>query len=441
MVKKMNLKIISKKAGVFVVSMVMLSMIFSAIPISAETDIPTVYAPNQVIVKLNPGVSIGSLNLDSHYSVIESDDYLNAYLVTMTGKTEQQAIQEISSKPGVKFVELNQKVYASFEPNDPLWKYQYGPKNIKCPGAWDIQRGKHSVVVAVIDTGIDYTHPDLVNHYQAFGSWNFVAHNGDPLDDCGHGTHCAGIIAAEMNNGIGIAGIADVKIMAIKVLGADGSAFIWTVSRGIIRAGIMGADVISMSFGAEMLSIPLLLQFACNLSYNLGATLVAAAGNSGDSGIGWISYPAMFPNVIAVGATDGNNDRAYFSSYGPALDFMAPGVDIISTTPTYHASLNDPPYNFPMNYANLSGTSMATPHVAGVIALYLSKNGVRVSNEKIYQRLRDSVTDIGSPGFDDMTGYGLINATKLLQYNDALDSSPLLAKVTKITQNQMALSI
>jgi thermitase len=386
-------------------------------------DVPdSPYAVNQIIVKLRPGHTLQSLNLSSHYGLLDSEENLSSYLLSVNGMSEEQAIQELSAKPGVMFAELNAEFHAFFEPNDPLWIYQYGPKNIKCPEAWNVEPGDHSIVVSVVDTGIDYTHPDLVNHYKASGSWNFVAHNADSLDDYGHGTHCAGIIAAETNNGLGIAGVADVKIMAMKVLNAEGKAFSWMLCRGIVRSALMGADIISMSWGAYMLHEPLLMKLACNFSYALGATLVAASGNEGNPNIGWVAFPAAFSTVIAVGATDRNNTRAAFSSWGDQLDVMAPGVKIVSTMPTYHVMLNDAPYNLPMNYANASGTSMACPCVAGVIALYLSKNGARVSNSKVYQRLTESATDLG----DYRTGYGLVNASAILQYNDAGDSAPAI---------------
>ena len=359
-----------------------------------------------------------SLGLSSHYSLLESEENISSYLLFITGISETQALQELNAKPGVAFAELNTILHVFFEPNDPLWTYQYGPTNIQCPAAWDTERGEHTVVVSVIDTGIDYTHSDLVNCYRAFGSWNFVARNGNPLDDNGHGTHCAGIIAAETNNGIGIAGIANVQIMSMKAISSDGTGYIWTVARAIVRSALFGADIISMSLGASPFWQPRLLWLACNFSYALGVTIVAAAGNDGTE---WLDYPARFPCVISVGATDSNNERAPFSNYWESLDVVAPGVDIISTMPTYHVALNDPPYSIPMYYANLSGTSMACPHCVGVLALYFSKNGVTVSNEKAKECLHESAIDLGDPGYDKYYGYGLVNAYGILQYDDSSD--------------------
>ena len=416
----------------FVVCIVFTAMLSITVPINAQVNEP-VHVANQIVVKLAPGTDIEDLHLGLHYTVIENEENLNAYLLGISGISEEYAIQELSTRPGVSFAELNVEFHTSFEPNDPLWIYQYGPKNIKCPGAWDIERGETSVVVSVIDTGIDYTHPDLVHCYKASGSWNFIAHNSNPLDDCGHGTHCAGIIAAEADNGIGIAGIADVKIIAMKVFTADGAGFLWTICRGIVRSTLVGADVISMSFGAmPLFRVPRLMWAACNFSYDLGVTLVAATGNENSM---LLDYPARFPCVIAVGAVDVDNVRAEFSNYGAGICVMAPGVHIISTLPTYNVMLNNPPYNIPMNYGNLSGTSMACPHVAGVIALYLSKNGVRVSNDKIRQRLEESAIDLGTPGFDDFNGYGLVNATKMLQYDDNMQIDNMQSSPTNLMNN------
>jgi subtilisin family serine protease len=418
------------KASVLVVgALIMLTTMTTMNTNAEEQGYHEVFANGQVIVKLDPGVTIEETGINDDYVVLETEEELNAYLLVVPVGGEDEAIQYLQGIPRVQYAERNLMVTAFLEPNDPLWDYQYGPRNINCPAAWDIELGDHSIIVSIIDTGIDMNHPDLRGNYRAFGSWNFILHNPWPWDNNGHGTHCAGIVAAEINNAIGIAGVADVQIISQKVLDRFGSGFIWTVSRGIVRSALVGADIISMSLGGYSDTPPKTLEFACEFANFMGCTLVAAAGNGGSNEI---AYPAALDCVIAVGAVDSNNDRAYFSDYGEDLEVMAPGVNILSTMPTYHVTLNDEGYS--QNYDNLSGTSMACPHVAGVLALYYSKNGASVDNEMAIQRLHDSSIDLGASGKDIYYGYGLVNAYGILQYDD--DSMDFAIHNTVLSQRE-----
>jgi len=316
--------------------------------------------------------------------------------------------EQMSMNPFVRYVEPNMKRRALFEPNDPYWGLQWGPKKIEANWAWNKTLGSSDIIVAVVDTGIDYNHPDLAGNYVNLG-YDWVNNDPYPLDDFGHGTHCAGIIAAVINNSVGIAGLAQVKIMAEKVLDYSGLGFDDWVANGIIHAVEQGADIISMSLGGYGSSK--LLHEAVKYAYDNGVLLVAAAGNDN---ITLKSYPAAYEEVIAVAATDQNDMKAYFSNWGNWIELAAPGVDIYSTMPTYHVTLNDYPYGYSMNYDFMSGTSMACPHVAGVAALVWSIYPEAASNW-VRTQLRYTAKDLGDPGFDEFYGYGRIDAKKAVE--------------------------
>jgi thermitase len=284
--------------------------------------------------------------------VIDVDSKLN-FIVIETKEDVKTIKTKLKKYPDVEFVEPDYIVEAletaDYVPNDPYLKYQWGIYNINATKAWDIEKGKKSVVVAIVDTGVDYKHPDIAANYKP-GGYDFVNNDPDPMDDHYHGTHCAGIVAAVMNNAKGIAGVAQVSIMAEKVLSKYGWGYSTWVAKGIEHAADHGAKIISMSLGSRSPSS--VVERACQYAWNKGCLLVAAAGNDN----GPVGYPAAYPTVIAVGAIDKYNKRAWFSNYGPELELMAPGVDVYSTVPGG-------------KYRYLSGTSMACPHVSGVAAL------------------------------------------------------------------------
>jgi len=314
------------------------------------------------------------------------------------------ALDLLKNKP-IKYVEPNFKVNAFFAPNDQSWMHQWGPRKVKADYAWNVTLGSSNVLVAIIDSGIDYTHPDLAPNYVPLG-FDWANNDPDPLDDFGHGTHCAGIVAAVTNNSIGIAGLAQVRIMAEKALSSEGFGYYSWVANSIYHAVDAGAQVISMSFGGPGDSEA--VHDALKYAYNHGVLLVAAAGNEGNS---LPYYPAAYEEVIAVSATDASDIIAQFSSFGMWIELAAPGVNIYSTMPTYHVPLNEPPFNMSLNYDFASGTSMACPHVTGVAALVWS-TFPDYPVYKIRQILRRTADDLGDVGFDEFYGYGRVNAER-----------------------------
>ncbi len=235
-----------------------------------------------------------------------------------------------------------------------------------------------------------------------------------PHDNNGHGTHCAGIIAAE-NNNAGCVGVTlgnNVKIMPIKVGDSSGWLRDDHILESIYYAADNGAKVISMSFGGSVYSSA--EQDAVNYAYNKGAILFASAGNSGDS---TMRYPAGYANVVGVGATTNKDEKVTFSTYNSSVDLSAPGKDVYSTMPTYPVCGNDLGYT--QNYSYMSGTSMACPMAAGLAALIRSRNRSWTAAQ-VQTAMQNNADDLGTPGRDDYFGYGRINAKR------TIDTVPLL---------------
>jgi len=304
----------------------------------------------------------------------------------------EAAIERLLKNPKVTRVEPDITVYAIDAELDNAW----GVKRIGAGVVHAYNKGT-GVAVAIIDTGVDYTHEDLdANFDLALLGYDFVNSDTDPMDDHGHGTHVAGTVAAE-DNDVGVVGVApEAKLYALKVLGADGSgkysdvivALQWSVDNGI--------QVTNNSYGSSG-DPGETVKAAFDNAYAKGVIHVAAAGNSGNPpGQGDnVIYPARWASVIAVGATNLDDERAGWSSTGPDLELAAPGVDINSTL-------------LGGGYGENSGTSMASPHVAGTAALVIAGEGL--TNVEVRTRLQETADDLGPAGFDTKYGYGLVDA-------------------------------
>ncbi len=307
-------------------------------------------------------------------------------------------------------------------PNDPLFPDQNYLQKIQVPQAWDALPTLQPVIVAVLDTGVNITHPDLMNSIwqnsaEAAGApkvdddnngyvddlhgWNFVNGSNDVSDDNGHGTHLAGIIAATTDNKIGVAGIApNARIMPVKVLDKNGYGSYANVAGGIIYATDMGARIIELGFAGTGSSE--LMQNAINYALAHNVLIIAAAGNSGNT---TTYYPAGYDGVIAVSALDANDKLASFSSSGNDVSLSAPGVGIIST------GLSD-------NYPYMSGTSMASAEVSGIAALLVGQPQFTDMSD-LRSALLGSALDLGTPGHDPQYGYGMVQALSALKYAGA----------------------
>ncbi|MEL6497319.1 MAG: S8 family serine peptidase [Planctomycetota bacterium] len=301
-------------------------------------------------------------------------------------------------------------------PNDPFVFDQYAILNegqmvggvpgvagadVRAAAAWQLQRGSAQVRVAVIDSGVSATHPDLVSKLD-----DGVNITGGPTDDTDspfntHGTHIAGIVAASTNNSEGVVGVSwGSRLVPIKAANPLGfTSDVW-LAEGLLWAADNDVDVAVMSFGLSGYSD--VLADAVRYAHAQGVIVVASSGNTGSSGV---LYPAAYPEVIAVGATDNADALASFSTTGPEIEFVAPGVSILSTTHTMFE---------PDTYDYSSGTSVSTPIVAGVAALMRSANP-EISVGEVRRILAATARDLGDLGRDEMFGYGRVNAQRALQ--------------------------
>lgn len=304
---------------------------------------------------------------------------------------------QLEALPGVAYAEPNYRRSLLAQPNDPIIPDQWALNNIQAPAAWDITTGD-SVVIAVIDTGISGNHPDLKD--KIIAGYDFVNNDPEPNDDDGHGTFVSGVIAANTNNSVGIAGVCwGCRILPVKVLGAFGIGSDAAIARGIRWAADRGVRVISMSLGSSNDSQ--VLREAVQYAYQRNVVLIAASGNNGTEDNA-PNYPAAYPEVLSVSATDSNDQVADFSTTGEFLDLAAPGVEVVGL-------------GRGESYLVASGTSMACPHVAGAAGLLLSLRR-DLSNEQVYEALRAGADDLGDPGVDALYGHGRLNALRSLQF-------------------------
>ncbi len=277
----------------------------------------------------------------------------------------------------------------------------WGVRLLNIPSLWRLTEGE-GIKVAILDTGITLTHPDLVGAFPRFSYKDFTSSPSGISDQNGHGTHVAGIIAARKNN-TGVVGVAPKADLIIgKVLGDNGAGTAKGIARGIDWAVEKGADIISMSLGSQV-SVPLIHDAIKNAARQ-GVFLITAAGN--DS-LNFVDFPGAYKETVAVGSINESKRLSSFSSIGKEVTIVAPGENILSTYP-------------PATYATLSGTSMATPFVAGVVALMLAKHKkyggkTPINNQQdLENHLAMTAIDLGEAGFDEKFGYGLINPRSLI---------------------------
>ncbi|NBW80413.1 hypothetical protein EBR21_01540 [bacterium] len=358
---------------------------------SAVTAVGAVEINGMTIAKGRMKLTAGKTNAESQYEVIRLD------LRDLSKKGLTNAINSLHGLSSVVLAEPNYEVQAIGVPNDAKWPSLWGMQKISAPAAWDTWQGDPNFTVAVIDTGIDYNHEDLKdniwkNTKEIAGNgidddgngyiddvqgWNFYWVNNNPMDGNGHGTHCAGTIAGKGNNSLGVAGVNwNAKLMPLKVLGDDGSGFNFDIYDGIMYAANNGARVTSNSYGGGGASA--LISSALASAKAKGVLFIAAAGNES---LATASYPAYYSktydNVIAIASTESNDTLSSFSNYGDGVNIAAPGRDILSTVPNN-------------GYQSYSGTSMATPHVAGLATLIWSKQP-----NLTYLQVKDAILTTG----------------------------------------------
>ena len=340
----------------------------------------------------------------------------------MAASLPQKAIDALQNNPKVGYVEPDGLVSVLDTELDNSW----GVKRIGAGLVHDSLNKGAGVKVAIIDTGIDYNHPDLSSNYR--GGYDFVNDDNDPMDDHGHGTHVAGTVAA-LDDGIGVVGVApEANLYALKVLNSGGggsysdviAALEWCVDNGI--------QVTNNSYGSSGDAGKTVKAAFDNAYYNYGIIHIGAAGNNGDfSGGGdTIIYPAKYDSVIAVAATNQSDLRASWSSTGHDLEISAPGESIYSTL-------------VGGGYGGMSGTSMASPHVAGTVALMIDAG---VSD--IRGQIQSTADDLGATGWDSQYGYGLVAADEAAGEDGVgtpppADAGTIVGKVTDATSTDLAI--
>ncbi|MFQ5856991.1 MAG: S8 family serine peptidase [Anaerolineae bacterium] len=420
-------------------------------PIHEYSDLGTVkdrpeYIPGQLIVEFAPatGPVLQGQVLDSYalhlidrledtlFVLVEFEPDHGLSPVEVKGQEPLALAQELLQHPAVASAEPNYYRYAHFNPNDTYFSYQWHFPAIQIQQAWDQSTGT-GATVAVLDTGVAYETygtyrqaPDLAGTTFVPG-YDFVNNDQHPNDDNSHGTHVAGTIAQTTNNNMGVTGVAfAAKMMSVKVLDANGSGSAWDLAQGIRWATDHGADVINMSLGSSSSSS--VEQDAVQYAYGQGVTLVASAGNSGTSSVG---YPAAYDEVISVGAVRYDETLASYSDHGPALDVVAPGGDtsVDQNRDGYGDGILQQTFNpstrdvTDFRFYFFQGTSMASPHVAGASALLIAK-GVATTPDEVRAALESTAKDLGSPGRDNTYGHGLIQVADALAWNGGSPVTP-----------------
>ncbi len=386
------------------------------------------FAADRVLVKFRRGFAALAVRplLEAYGSAtIASVPGVSLRVVAVPrGVTATEFLSALKRNPDVAVARPDPITRIAVRPNDKYFADQYAlsnsgqvledlPGQPKCKAGadigatagWDRTKGDSGVIIAVLDTGVELSHPDIKNKIVSPGK-DFVNGDNDASDDMWHGTHVAGIAAAETNNDLGIAGVAwNCRVLPGKIISASGEGDYGALILAIYWAVDQGAQVINLSLGGDARDDDLLA--ALRYAYEHGVVIAAAAGNEA----GPVLYPAAYDQYcLAVAATDYNDARASFSNMGPEIDVAAPGVDVLSLYPTWDTPAGFAPYVY------AGGTSMATPHVSGLAALIKSLKPWLTAGE-VMNVIRYSADDVNAdafPGKDDQIGYGRINAGRAL---------------------------
>jgi len=401
---------------IFLLSLLLLALLPAPARAREVLDSNAEFVPGQLIVLFKTGKKTKDLRLPAQASVAAKKssglEKLGAAVINVPVGQERAYLAKLAQDKNIRAVEFNYLIKAALVPNDSAYALQYAPHLMQADTAWDAVNGA-GVTLAIIDSGIDPAHPEFSG--RILPGYDFIEGDATPQDGCGHGTHVAGIAAAETNNAQGIAGIAwQANILPVRVLDDLCSGSYEGVASALVWAVDHGADVINLSLGGYSPSA--LLENATYYAYARGVALFAAAGNDG---IATTVYPAAYNWVMALGSVNNVPERAGTSNFGAMIDLTAPGENIYSTFPTYDGFAYRTYLGLAKNYDTLSGTSMATAQASGAAALLLSSGSACYSTpDQIYQALINSALDAGIPGRDDEYGYGVI------QINAALAECP-----------------
>lgn len=363
----------------------------------AGSSLASDFVPGRVLVKPSASANENSM----HHSLraagareVGRIPQLDVRILEVPEAAEGSVVAALSNNPNFEYAEPDYIATAVATPDDTFYaSYQWHLPKIGAPAAWDVTTGAAAVKIAIVDSGVQANHPDLGG--RVLPGYDFVNNDSDAADDNGHGTAVAGTAAATGNNGAGVAGVAwNVAILPVKVLGTDNTGSYSAIASGINYAADQGARIINLSLGGTTSSRT--LQSAVSYAWNKGCVLVAAAGNNSSSAA---FYPAAYSQALAVSALNSVDVLPAWSNYGSYVDISAPGENI--TTTTYGGG-----------YITISGTSFASPLVAGAAALALSLDPT-LSNSAVVSLLTSSADDLGATGYDIYYGAGRLNAAKV----------------------------
>ncbi len=391
---------------------------------------PGEFVPGRVLVGWREGAggpARSALLAEQGWELLRSIDELDVAIVAVPKGEEMAAVAALQSDPAVAYAEPDHVAYATgawsaparqstpplsaqgVQPNDTYWPTQWSLRRVQLPQAWELIQGLPATVVAVIDSGIDLGHPEFAGRIQA--GFDYVEWDSVPQDQYGHGTHVSGVIAAAGNNGLGVAGSGwNVQLVPLRALDRNGVGTASNIAQAIVAASNRRVGVINLSLALSGPSAT--VQNALVAATNNDVLVVAATGNNSQAGLppAPVSYPAAYPEVVAVAATTRWEDRAAYSNGGPEVEIAAPGgeaSDAIRST-----SLNS-------GYSLLYGTSIATAHVSGVAAL-LRGYAPQWSAVAVRDALRNTAAKVGSTpyvaGRNDRLGYGRVDAEAALRW-------------------------
>jgi thermitase len=379
---------------------------------------------DRVLIRFRSGVS--RMDRDLFFSKMEVKEKREITALKYSsvsvpeGLTAEEMLSLCRLNPDIAHSEPDYRTYLCDFPNDPLMTFQYYIQNtgqsivgaqglsgadMKMIEAWTETKGSPEVVVAALDTGVDFSHPDLQDNILSNG-WDFVFDDDDPTDDHGHGTMVAGLLAADTNNNRGVAGLTwNCRVLPVKGIDKNGQGYTSWMLEAIIWAADRGVDVINLSVGADGPSQA--LEAALKYAHDRNIIMVSSAGNRQ----GPVAYPAAYDDyVLAVAASDNNDKLASFNNFGPEIDLAAPGISVFCCVPLWFYGQSALPYNF------FTGTSIAVPHVSALAALIRTIKPW-LSADQVMDIIRMSADDINSsehPGRDDFAGYGRINMSRAL---------------------------
>lgn len=365
------------------------------------------FVAGELLIQQKAGVAKGAVDKDIASlgaATVEEIDQIRVKRIRVPEHALAKVKAALAKNPNITFVEENFLAQSATIPNDPSFPSQWHHAKIMSASAWEFGTGSSAVPIAIIDSGVDPDHPDLMA--KLVSGYNFVANNTDTHDVLGHGTAVAGSAGALSNNAVGVAGVAwNNPIMPLVVLDSSDYATYSNIARAIIYAVDNGAKVLNISIGGSSYSYT--LDDAVNYAWNKGALVFSSAANYNTS---TPYYPAACTNAVAVAATDSADNKASFSNYGDWISITAPGVSILTT-------------NNGGGYGAWSGTSFSSPITAGLAALIWSINP-QLSNQQILDILERTADDLGATGFDSTFGNGRINAYRAMM--ETLNFQPVV---------------